>query len=92
MLTAVLDIFAKIRIQNAQLLVFSSKACHLLVALVDLVHSKSKSVFGLVERFGEIVVAHDFRLGGLVIMQGLALELFGETANFSNILLDADQI
>jgi hypothetical protein len=89
---AVFDVLPQVGIESAELFILSRKALHFLVALVDLVDSESERVFGLVERLREVVVAHDFSLRGLVVVQGLAFELLGESADFGDVLLEADEV
>ena len=68
MLAAVLDVVPQIAIQVSQFLVLTAQSRDLLVAFIDLIHSKSKGILRMVHSLGEIVVPHDLSLSPLVVV------------------------
>lgn len=76
MSAAVFDVLSEVCVDVAQFTVLACQSCDLLVALVHLVDSEAESILCLVEHLGQVVVAHGFGLGGFVVVQGLAFELF----------------
>lgn len=76
MSAAVFDILSEVCVDVAQFAVLACQSCDLLVALVHLVDSQAEGVLCLIEYLCQVVVAHGFGLGGFVVVQGLAFELF----------------
>lgn len=92
MSAAVFDVLPEVRVDIAELAVLARQSCDLLVAFVHLVDPQAQGVLCLVEHLGQVIVAHGLGLGGFVVVQGLALELFGESSHLGDVLLQCVEI
>lgn len=92
MFPTVLNVFPQVPVELAQLVVFCCQSGHFFVALIDLVDPEAMGIFGLVQGFGQIVVAHDFCLSAFVIVDGLRLVFFCECTDGGDILLKVGKL
>lgn len=92
MSAAVFDVLSEVCVDIAELAVLACQSCDLLVAFVHLVDSQPEGVLCLIEHLGQVIVAHGLGLGGFVVVQGLAFELFGESSDLGDVLLQCVEI
>lgn len=92
MSAAVLDVLSEVRVDIAELAVLARQSCDLFVAFVHLIDPQPEGVLCLIEHLGQVIVAHGLGLGGFVVVQGLALELFGESSHLGDVLLQCVEI